>query len=453
MPRRSATPAVRFTVACTLALSLLVAGCVPGPVAEGAPGAAEAAEFSWRQAEGTGIVLMASEHPWVDLVRSRLPEFTERTGIPVTVELYPEEQFRAKRQVEMLSGISQVDLFMIMPGNSLSEYHAREWVEPLEDFIADPRRTSPEWSLDAFYESALTAARRAGRLYAVPLILETSLLAYNRDILRRFGLDPPETMAELQRVAQTVHRESGGTIAGITLRGNGASATSQWSGFLHSFGGAWVHPEGGAAIDAPEAIDALRFYGMLLREYGPPGATRNGWYESVSLFARGEAAMIYDSNVFRSHYEDPLRSRVADSVGYRMIPEGPAGRIPHISHWGLAINPASSRKEAAWLFIQWASSEPLAHEAQRLGIPSARLDSWDFEETDARAVEWTAASMQSYEIGTPWWNPPVIRIAEARDVVGRAIVASVLGQDVARAARDAATGLDQLLDESGEGDP
>ena len=450
MPLRTAT--VMFIVVCMLALSLLCAACAPGPATAVSPDGAEATEFSWRQAEGTEIVLMASEHPWVDLVRGRLSEFTELTGITVSVELYPEEQFRAKRQVEMLSGISQVDLFMIMPGNSLSEYHARAWVEPLDDFIANPRRTNSEWSLDAFYESALTAARRAGHLYAVPLILETSLLAYNREILHRFGLDPPETMAELQRVARTVYRQSGGTIAGITLRGNGASATSQWSGFLHSFGGAWVHPRGDAAIDSPAAIEALRFYGMLLREYGPPGATRNGWYESVSLFVRGDAAMIYDSNVFRSHYEDPLRSRVANVVGYRMIPAGSAGRIPHISHWGLAINPASSRKEAAWLFIQWASSESLAHEAQRLGIPSARLDSWDFEETDPRAVEWTAASMQSYEIGTPWWNPPVIRISEARDVVGRAIVASVLGQDVARAAREAAAGLDQLRDQNGERD-
>lgn len=392
------------------------------------------------------INLLANDHPWIHHIREYLPDFTRETGIVVEVEVFPEEQFRAKRTVEMLSGISEFDLFMIMPGNSLSEYHHRGWVEPLDQFLADPTGGVPSLDLDDFFPAALAAGVRDGKLYSVPFLLETSILAYNREIFERYDLAAPRTMEELEGTAREVYMRSDGQIYGITMRGRGASATSQWSDFLHSYGGSWFDAEGRGAVHSPESLAALETYGRLLRLYGPGDATGNGWYESLSIFLRGEAAMIFDANVFRTHYEDPTQSAVADHVGYAMLPAGPAGAVPHISHWGLAISSGSHRKEAAWRFIAWAVAPERAILAQRAGIPSAIESVWHSPEAagSRESEEWIAASTGSYEVATHLWNPPVIRVEGARAAVGEAIVAAILDQDLREVAEEASRRLDEL---------
>jgi multiple sugar transport system substrate-binding protein len=194
------------------------------------------------------------------------------------------------------------------------------------------------------------------------------------------------------------------------MRGRDMSATSQWVDFLHSFGGSWLTDEGNADLASPESLAALEFYGRLLRDYGPRDATRIGWYESVSLFMRGGAGMIYDANLFRTHYEDRAFHGVRGPMGYAVLPAGPSGSVPHVSHWGLAIDPRSKRKEAAWLFIQWATAKEQSLSAHLAGIPSARESVWKHPMVTDKdpAPEWTAASTRSYEIATFQWNPPVI---------------------------------------------
>ena len=409
--------------------------------------------FNAKAYAGTHIFLLANDHPWVHHTAPYIQEFSKLTGIAVSFDVYPEEQFRIKRTVELLSGISAYDVFMIMPGNSLSEYHAKGWVEALDPYMKDSTLAWPDYDLPDLYPSALEASIRNGRPYSLPVLLETSILAYNKRILAAYGLQVPRTMQELEQAARTIHQGSGGRIAGLTMRGKDMSATSQWVDFLHSFGGHWLDAEGNAALASPESLAALEFYGRLLREYGPRDATRIGWYESVSLFMRGEAAMIYDANLFRTHYEDREHSTVYNELGYAVLPAGPAGPVPHVSHWGLAINPRSRHKEAAWLFIQWASSKEQALSAHLAGIPSARESVWKqpmFTDNDP-APEWTAASTHSYEIATFQWNPPVINTGEARQVVGEAITAAILGQNLEQAARKASLGLDAILQQEREG--
>jgi multiple sugar transport system substrate-binding protein len=436
--------------------ALLVSSCLVRPSDATKGTDTDFAEgFNARAYSGTQLHVLANDHPWVSHTAPRLQEFMDLTGIAVAFDVYPEEQFRIKRTVEMLSGISSYDAFMIMPGNSLSEYHARGWVEALDPFMKDSTLAWPDYNLADLYSSALEASLRDGRPYSLPVLLETSILAYNKRIFATYGVKVPRTMQELEEAARTIHQGSGGRIAGLTMRGRDMSATSQWVDFLHSFGGDWLDRDGNVAIDSPQSIAALQFYGRLLRDYGPRDATRIGWYESVSLFMRGGAAMIYDANLFRTHYEDRQHSTVYEDLGYAVIPAGPAGPVPHVSHWGLAIYPKSGNKAAAWLFIQWATAREQSLAAHLAGIPSARESVWKHPlvTDNDPAPEWTAASTRSYEIATFQWNPPVINTSGARQVVGEAITAAILGQDVVAAARKASAGLDAILALEREGRP
>ncbi len=409
--------------------------------------AAAGARFDWKACAGTRVRFLANMHPWVDLIRPMLGDFEKLSGIQVDMSVYPEDQFRTKLTIELLSGTSDVDTFMLMPGQDLERFTQSGWLEPLNGYLGSQSLLWPDYDAPDLFESALQEGSLQGKYYTIPIQLETSLLAYNKDILSRYHVAVPRTMDELLEAARRVYTGSGGRVYGITLRGKKAAATSQWVDFLHSYGGTWLDGDGMSAVDSPAAISATAMYGELLFKYGPKSAPSNSWYESISIFMQGKAAMIYDASVFKAEYENPAASAVAGKVGYAVIPAGPAGSIPHVSTWCLGINSGSRRKAASWLFIQWTTGKEMGLKALLAGIPSARTSAWDspeFKQGD-KTPEWTASSLASYKLASTEWNPPVIPVSECRDAVGTAIVAAILGDDVPLALGKAAAEMNGII--------
>jgi len=401
-----------------------------------------------RRFAGTELNFIANKHPWIDLISPQLEQFSQLTGITVNLKVYPEEQFRTKRTVELMSGLSNIDVFMIMPGNNLDEYYRNKWIEELNTYMNNPAIRWPEYDLEDMFNTALKVGIRDGNNYTLPIMLETSLLAYNRDIFETYKIKAPRTMEELEAAAKTIFEGSGGQIYGITMRGKKSAATSQWIDFVRSFGGDWLDKNGRAALHSPEAIAATQLYGRLLRDYGPPSAPTNSWYESTAMFMQGRSAMIYDASVFKSNYEDPQMSKVVDKVGYTTIPAGPAGSTPHVSSWGLAISTVSKHKQAAWYFMQWATSRKFALEGLLKGIPAARNSAWNspiFKASET-SPEWTRASLESYRRASTRWNPPVVDVNEGREIAGAAIVAAILGNEIYPAAQQASHRLNRLIE-------
>jgi multiple sugar transport system substrate-binding protein len=149
-------------------------------------------------------------------------------------------------------------------------------------------------------------------------------------------------------------------------------------------------------------------------------------------------------------YENPDESKVAGNVGYTTIPAGPAGKRPHVSNWSLAISATSTleRQKAAWFFIQWATNKENALGSLMAGVPCGRASAWELEtykQTD-RNPDWTAATLESFAIGQPDWNPPVLNVPEIRDLVGLIIVDAVNGKDVERSAAKGAKLMNKIME-------
>jgi len=409
-------------------------------------GLAQAQEFNWRQFEGSQIRFLMNQHPFTEFIEPLVPEFEELTGIDVTLESFPEDQFRQRRLLEVSSGANTLDGYMIMPGQVGAQYLGAGWVRYIDDFVNDPSLTTPELDLEDFFEGAIGTFRTDEGLFGLPLQIESSVLFYREDLLQEAGLEgPPETMEELRQYAEALNQDG---VAGIAMRGSGANATSQIVNFLYSFGGQWLNEDGTAALNSEASQQALEFYAGLLRDYGPPGVTNMSWPEVTSLFAQGQAAMMFDANVFRSIIEDPEQAlpEVRENVAYAPLPEGPAGRVPAVLVWGMSVNHASENPEAAWYFIQWALSKEKQLQALLEGVPAARESAWqnaEFRET--APASWIEASQLSYNQGQPDWNPPVVPVAEVRDAYGQAIVAALQGQEVGPALESANEAINNII--------
>ena len=410
------------------------------------------AQIDWKQAQGTEIRFLMNKHPYTTYIEPKIAEFEKLTGNKEVMESFTEDQYRNKLTIELNAG-GKVDGFMIMPGQDDLYYSKAGWLQPLDGYIADPKLTDRSWDPKDFFASFAKASSVDGKQIGVVINAETSLLAYRKDLFAKFNRKVPTTMKELEETAKFFYGKEvdGKKLVGITLRGKGAAATSQWVDFLYTFGGSWTNAKGQSNFASPEDIASFKFYGDLLRLYGPQGGTMLHWAESTSAFMEGKAAMIYDANVFKSLYENPKESRVAGEVGYAVIPAGPKGlRLPHVSNWSLSIskNSTPERQKAAWLFVQWATNKDNCLGALLAGVPSGRVSSWASKEYKAndKQPDWTAATMKSFDIGQGQWNPPVINVPEIRDITGQVIVAAIEGKDVAASARKAAELMDKKME-------
>jgi len=410
------------------------------------------AQIDWKQAQGTEIRFLMNKHPFTTFIEPKVAEFEKLTGIKVAIEAFPEDQYRNKLVIELNAG-GKVDGYMIMPGQDDLYHWKAGWLQPLDAYINDPKLTDASWDPKDFFASFAKSSSIDGKRVGVVINAETSLLAYRKDLFTKYNQKVPTTMKELEDAAKFFNGKEvdGKKMVGITLRGKGAAATSQWVDFLYTFGGSWNDAKGKSNLASPEDIAAFKFYGDLLKNYGPQGGTMLHWAESTSTFMEGKAAMIYDANVFKSLYENPKESKVAGLVGYTVIPAGPKGlQAPHVSNWSLVIakNSTAQRQKAAWLFVQWATNKQNGLAALLAGVPSGRTSSWASKEYKAgdKQPDWTAATMKSFDIGNPQWNPPVINVPEIRDITGQVIVAAIEGKDVAEAAKKAADLVDKKSD-------
>lgn len=72
--------------------------------------------------------------------------------------------------------------------------------------------------------------------------------------------------------------------------------------------------------DQPAWENALNYYLELMNNYGPPGASTNGYNENQALFQQGKCAMWLDANWAAGRVFDPSQSEFADKVGITAAP-------------------------------------------------------------------------------------------------------------------------------------
>jgi multiple sugar transport system substrate-binding protein len=408
--------------------------------------------FDWQIQKGTTIRVIQNKGSVGLGIEALIPEFEKLTGIKVQYETYTEDQYRQKVLLELGAGSGGLDAFATYAAQEGLKFWRSGWYEPLDPYLKNPRLTDPGFDLEDISKVAVRGNIYDGTLTSLPVQQNTTMLFYRKDIFERLKLKIPQTYAELEETAKRLHNleEGGQKVVGIVMRGKMAAATSQWAPYLLGMGGTWVTPDGKPAVNSPEAVQAFDLYGRLLRSYGPPGAVNYHWYECVSLFVQGRAAMYTDVNSRLFQFEDPAKSQVVGKVGYALFPAGPAGRKPTMEAISMAVSSKSKKKEAAYLFLQWAAGKDVALKLLVKGVPVPRASVWKDPRflNEQKHADWVEASLKSLDIASTEWNPPVIAVSEVRDVVGAAIVSSILGENVKAAADKANTEMAKIMEKT-----
>ncbi|OOY10958.1 sugar ABC transporter substrate-binding protein [Thioclava marina] len=220
---------------------------------------------------------------------------------------------------------------------------------------------------DSYDVNDLLPAIRSGltvddHLYALPFYGESSFTMYRKDLMEKAGLTMPEdpTWADIEKAAAAMTDKEAG-IYGICLRGKAGWGENMafLSAMDNSMGGRWFDMDWNPQFNTPEWKNTLTTYLNLMNEYGPPGASSNGFNENLALFQQGKCGMWMDATVAASFVTNPKDSKVADQVGFAMAPhkDGVAKNGNWLWAWTLAIPAGTQKEDAAKTFIEWATSK------------------------------------------------------------------------------------------------
>ncbi len=411
----------------------------------------EPAKSGDQKLAGKTIRVLMANHPYPEAIKSLIPEFEKKTGAKVNLESYTEDQLTQKLTVEFTSGKSTVDVFMTRPLQEGRLFTKNKWYEPLNAQI----EKAGAWDWKDFPKSTVDAVTYSGSINAIPIVTEWQTLFYRKDLFEQAGLKPPTTLEELEAAAKKLHKPDAGMF-GIVSRGQRANAVTQLSSYLYNFGGDWIK-DGKAVIDSPEAVQAIQYYGRLLHNYGPPGVTNMHWPQAQALMASGKVAMWTDASTLLEGIINPAKSQVADKIGIALFPAGPKGNHPFlVVPWAMAVSAQSQQKDAAWEFLQWASSKDVMVKAQLAGNTTSRTSIWNDPEVLKKLHPGLAEDFKKVgPIATAYDRPPMTAVVEARDAIGEVIVKSIesggKAADLADAAKKAAAKMDDLLNKAGEG--
>ncbi len=399
--------------------------------------------------EGSGsttLQVTLANHVWTDNIKKALPDFEKQSGIKVELTQLGEDQLSAQYNVKLNSGTSDLDVMMYRPLQEGKLFAKNGYFADLTKKVTQ----DPSWNWSDFQKGPVQATTYQGKVVGVPLITEQEVLYYRKDLLSKAGIaNPPATLDDLKADAAKIAQQNPGT-AGFVARTDKSAAVTQFSSFLYSFGGGFDDGNGNATIATPEAKQAYAFYGGLLHDYGPKNvSTDMSWPQSMAIFTQGKAAFYTEANSLYKNATDPAKSKVSDTVGFAPFPAGPAGRRPYnVASWALGINSASKHQDAAWKFIQWATSKDQVLTNEKDGVPGARTSvSSDPQATATYPKDLIAANAENAKNGVGHDRPLVINVTQAREIVGQPIVDAITGQDSSAAADKAQAAYQQLLDD------
>lgn len=328
------------------------------------------AKIDWKQAAGQSLTIGLNKHSFTESLLPLIPQFKKLTGINIEYLVLPEDQYNTKLAADLSN--QRGEFSVIMCGSIRNwQFVGADWILPLDDFLNNPKLTDLGWYNLGDFSPALMAANRwngkigsgigEGPIWSIPVIEESYILAYRKDIFDQYNIKVPTTLDEMVEAAAAVKKNA--NIPGIVARGTPTIATVG-TGFLSGLksytDGQWSELDGklNAQLEDPRSVKYTETWVGMIRDSGPPNWANMQWYDALASFAAGQAGMIADCDFFAAQYEDPAKSKVAGKVGYTLIPAGPGGKTQAgLYTWSLGLSKATKNKEAAWLFLQWATSQ------------------------------------------------------------------------------------------------
>ncbi|WP_297041437.1 sugar ABC transporter substrate-binding protein, partial [Thermosynechococcus sp. OHK43] len=160
----------------------------------------------------------------------------------------------------------------------------------LNDYVAPAVR-------ERYLPNIWQATTLEGKSFAVPWYLTSRVTIYNKAILAAAGVDrPPQTFAELARVAKAVKEKTGKYAFFITMVPEDSAELMQ---AMVQMGVKLVDDQGRAAFNSPAGKAVFQYWLDLYRQgLLPPQVLTEGHRQGIELYQSGQTALLMTSPEF-----------------------------------------------------------------------------------------------------------------------------------------------------------
>ncbi|MCR8643843.1 ABC transporter substrate-binding protein [Paenibacillus sp. N1-5-1-14] len=205
-----------------------------------------------------------------------------------------------------------------------------------------------------FSKGMLDAYAFKGKQVGFPLIVSTSVMVYNKTLLDKLGVKPPQTWSEIEAYNQKVTLKEGDKTTRYAL------AVPGWDIWYHD---PWILNGGGtilskdetkATVDSPESLRYLNNF----KKWFDDGSLQIGVGKGASdtmrqMFLDEKIGMVQHSSAIIKTYVENAKFE----VGVSFVP-GDKTRISNIGGAGIVMMSGvkDNQKEAAWKFINFMTS-------------------------------------------------------------------------------------------------
>jgi sorbitol/mannitol transport system substrate-binding protein len=440
----SAAAASTAAPAATTASAPSAAASAP---AVSAPAAASSGAASGATYTGppVTITVAVTANPLMTTIEKLTPAGFQAShpNIKVKFVTYDENTERANVEKDVAASGGQYDVVMIGP-NDIASWAKNKWIT---DLTADAA-SDPSYDVGDLLKPISDALSSGGKLYAVPFYGESSFMMYNKSMFAAAGVTMPAnpTWDQIATLADKLNNPSKG-VAGICLRGltGWGDNLAALDTVVNTFGGQWFDTSWNAHLTDPAFEAAVNFYVNLIKKDGEKGAGNDSFNECLNLLEQSKAAMWYDATVAAATI-DATGSPIVGNVGFAPAPVNKTAASGWLWSWALALEGASKNQQAAWAFMDWATSKSyIAYDAAQngwaAGPPGTRTSTYQNPSYQAAAKDFAALTLSqinSVNVNQPGVAPqPVpgvqyVGIPEFEDFgqkVSAEITAAIDGQE------------------------
>ncbi|MFF4327371.1 extracellular solute-binding protein [Streptomyces sp. NPDC001591] len=233
-----------------------------------------------------------------------------------------------------------------------------------------------------FLPQAVASGRFDGKTFAVPQVIDTLGLFYNKKMLADAGVQPPKTLEELKTAAAGIKAKTGKT--GLYLRGD----DSYWLlPFLYGEGGDLVDAKAKTVtIDNEAGIKGFKAARDLVASGAAVTNATDGWTNMQTAFKSGEVAMMINGPwaVEDTYAGEQFKDKA--NLGIAPVPAGSVkGGAPQGGH-DLAVYAGSKNTAAAHAFVEYMTSQEVqVQSAKELSLLPTRTAA--YEQPDVKNSE------------------------------------------------------------------
>lgn len=329
--------------------------------------------------------------------------FQNLTGIQVIWEQTPLDQVLSKITQDTATESASNDIYYL--DQSWVGRFVNDTVDPSARLADGSDLNMPDYMFEDFVPELLPAlASYQGRLVGLPFDIPVFIYMYRKDVYDQLGLAPATTMSEFLNAVKTIDEAKLTNPDGSEIRGyigqwkSGHYALQcDWTAWLWSHGGSHTNKDGVATIN-DEQGQAAAAYMMELAKYNPSGSTTWDWGGQGDAMVQGLGANVISWSEFFPGTDNPDTSKTVGLWETADLPMEDAKRAredcgfdetPAIGHQGgscIALSKYSQSPDAAWVFLQYATSSPVQIAAATSSNTPIRLSAFNSDVVKSKAI-------------------------------------------------------------------